>query len=100
MHKDLILTIIHVSLRINHLAVFRICGPKLILLTLNSHLMNRLCIYPKDISIITGKGQRWSQRLLKNIKFVLKKEEHQLVTQKEFAEYMGIDHNLVISVCR
>lgn len=62
--------------------------------------MNRLCIYPKDVSIITGKGQRWSQRLLKNIKFALNKGEHQLVTIKEFADYMGIDIQLIAAVCK
>ncbi|KQS31734.1 hypothetical protein [Pedobacter sp. Leaf194] len=62
--------------------------------------MNRLCIYPKDISAVTGKGQRYAQRLLKNIRFALKKEEHQFVTIKEFADYTGIDLNLLNSLCR
>ncbi|RZK53670.1 MAG: hypothetical protein EOO91_17240 [Pedobacter sp.] len=62
--------------------------------------MNRLCIYAKDVSIITGKGQRWSQRLLKNIKFALNKNEQQFVTVKEFAEYMGIELDLVIASCK
>ncbi|RYE52954.1 MAG: hypothetical protein EOP48_15385 [Sphingobacteriales bacterium] len=62
--------------------------------------MNRLCIYPKDVSIITGKGQRWSQRLLKAIRYAFNKDDHQLVSVKEFAEYTGIDLQLVMSVCK
>lgn len=62
--------------------------------------MNRLCIYPKDVSIITGKGQRWSQRLLQHIRLVLNKEEHQYVSVKEFADYMGIELTMVMSVCK
>jgi hypothetical protein len=62
--------------------------------------MKRLCIYPKDVSIITGKGQRWSQRLLKNIKFALNKTQHQPVTIKEFSDYMGIELTLVSAVCK
>ena len=62
--------------------------------------MNRLCIYAKDISNITGKGQRYAQRLLKNIRFVLNKSEHQFVTVKEFAEYTGIDLGLITTVCK
>lgn len=62
--------------------------------------MNRLCIYPKDISIITGKGQRWSQRLLRNIRFALNKNEHQCVSIKEFSDYMGIELHLVTAVCK
>ncbi|WP_225871245.1 hypothetical protein [Pedobacter cryotolerans] len=62
--------------------------------------MNRLCIYPKDVSIITGKGLRWSQRLLRNIKFALNKSEHQYVTISEFADYMGIELHLIVAVCK
>ncbi len=62
--------------------------------------MNRLCIYAKDVSLITGKGQRWSQRLLKNIKFALNKDEHQFVTINEFSEYMGIELQLITAVCK
>ncbi|RZJ17278.1 MAG: hypothetical protein EON51_17905 [Acinetobacter sp.] len=62
--------------------------------------MNRLCIYAKDVSIITGKGQRWSQRLLRDIKFALNKSEQQFVTIKEFSDYMGIELHLVAAVCK
>lgn len=62
--------------------------------------MNRLFIYPKDVSAITGKGQRWSQRLLRDIRFAMNKGDHQLVTIKEFSDYMGIELHLVAAVCK
>lgn len=52
--------------------------------------MKRIAIYPKDIMIITGKGERYSRELLRSIKNQLKKEKHQIVTFEEFYAYMGI----------
>ena len=60
----------------------------------------RLCIYAKDISLITGKGLRSSQKLLKNIRFVHQKEAHQLVTVQDFADYTGIPLELILKVVR
>ena len=60
---------------------------------------NRLCIYAKDISIITGKGIRTSQRLLREIKNKLNKQNHQFVSLKEFSDYTGIDFELVTKSC-
>ena len=60
---------------------------------------NRLCIYAKDISVITGKGIRSSQKMLREIKNKLNKETHQYVSVKEFAEYTGIDLELVTKSC-
>ncbi|MFN0292546.1 hypothetical protein [Pedobacter helvus] len=60
---------------------------------------SRLCIYAKDISIITGKGIRSSQKLLKEIKTKLNKQSHQYVSLKEFAEYTGIEFELVTKSC-
>ncbi|RYF26324.1 MAG: hypothetical protein EOO42_01785 [Flavobacteriales bacterium] len=59
----------------------------------------RLCIYAKDISIITGKGIRSSQKLLREIKSKLNKQNHQYVSLKEFAEYTGIELELVVKSC-
>ncbi|NJM80404.1 MAG: hypothetical protein HC854_13760 [Flavobacterium sp.] len=55
--------------------------------------MNRICIYPKDIQIITGKSERQSRNIIVNIKRKLNKEKHQVVTFQEFCEYMGIEIN-------
>ena len=51
--------------------------------------MKRIAIYPKDIMIITGKSERYSRELLRNIKNQLNKEKHQIVTFAEFSSYMG-----------
>ena len=39
--------------------------------------------------IITGKSERYSRELLRNIKNQLNKEKHQIVTFAEFSSYMG-----------
>lgn len=50
----------------------------------------RLFIYPKDIQIITGKGERYSRSCYKKIKDHYKKEDHHLITVEELANYYGI----------
>ena len=62
--------------------------------------LTRLCIYPKDIQIITGKSERYSRDLIQKIKKYFNKEEHQLVTFQEFCEYMGIPMEQVQAVIR
>ncbi len=51
----------------------------------------RLIILPHDVSVITGKSERSSQRLLKDIHCALGKQSHQPVSVVEFADYMGLD---------
>jgi hypothetical protein len=53
--------------------------------------MERICIYPKDVQIVTGKSERWGRDVLRKIKKQFSKEEHQLVTVDEFCNYMGLD---------
>ncbi|RXJ49780.1 hypothetical protein [Gelidibacter gilvus] len=57
--------------------------------------LRRICIYPKEIQRITGRSERHSRRLLKEIKVHLGKSSNQLVTTGEFAQYTGIDEDLV-----
>ena len=57
--------------------------------------MNRLCIYPKDIQIITGRSERYGRNLIKKIKEHLKKQQHQVVTVEEFCQYMGLQLDVV-----
>lgn len=52
--------------------------------------MNRICIYPKDIQVITGKSERQSRNIIAKIRKVQNKEKHQSVTVDEFCEYMGL----------
>jgi hypothetical protein len=53
--------------------------------------MERLCIYPKDVQIVTGKSERWGRDVIKKIKTQFSKQDHQLVTIDEFCNYMGFD---------
>jgi len=53
--------------------------------------MQKLFIYPKDIMILTGKSERAARRLITEIKKVLKKEKHQMVTYDELCQYLGIE---------
>lgn len=55
--------------------------------------MKRICIYPKDVMQITGKSERQSRQIIANIKKKYNKEKHQIVTFREFYEFMGIDEN-------
>ncbi|WP_234110714.1 hypothetical protein [Chryseobacterium sp. R2A-55] len=60
----------------------------------------RLCIYPKDIQLITGKSERYSRELIHKIKKHLNKPEHQVLTFQEFCTYMGIPHESVKEIIR
>lgn len=53
--------------------------------------MKRICIYPKDVQVITGKSERYGRDIIKKIKEDLNKQKHQLVTVEEFCEFMGIE---------
>jgi hypothetical protein len=52
--------------------------------------MNRLCIYPKDIMIITGRSDKYGRNLIKKIKAHFNKQQHQVVSIEEFCQYMGL----------
>jgi hypothetical protein len=52
--------------------------------------MKRIVIYTKDIMVITGKSERYSRIILNKIRIQLNKKEHQLITLKEFSDYIGI----------
>lgn len=51
----------------------------------------RICIFPKDIQLITGRSARYGSKVINDIKTKLKKEPHQFVTIHEFAEHSGLD---------
>ncbi|MDX1828896.1 MAG: hypothetical protein R3342_05040 [Lutibacter sp.] len=55
----------------------------------------RACIYPKDIQCITGRSERYGRKLLNKIKLHFGKEPHQFITSEEFAEYSGINIEIV-----
>ncbi len=60
--------------------------------------MNRIVIYPQDVALITGRSDRYGRMIIKRIKEALRKEDHHLVTIKEFSEYTGIDISLIEAV--
>ncbi len=53
-------------------------------------LNNRICIYPKDVMLITGKSERYGRKLLEKIKTKYLKEDHQFVTIDEFCSFTGL----------
>jgi len=61
--------------------------------------MKRVCVYPKDVSTLTGKSVRNAQRILQDLKFLLKKEKNQFITIAEFAAYSGIELAIIEKVC-
>jgi hypothetical protein len=62
--------------------------------------MVRVCIYPKDVQIVTGKSERWGRAIIKKIKSNLNKQHHQLITIDEFCIYMGLDKPTVKQMLR
>ncbi len=57
--------------------------------------MERVCIYPKDVQIVTGKSERWGREVIKKIKSHLSKLPHQLVSIDEFCHYTGLSESAV-----
>ena len=54
-------------------------------------IKKRICIYPQDVQLITGKSERYGRKIIKTIKDKLHKQKHQLVTIEEFCDYMGLE---------
>lgn len=50
----------------------------------------RICIYPKDVMLVTGKSERYCRALLQKIKQRLGKEHDQFITIDEFCTYSGL----------
>ena len=62
--------------------------------------MERICIYPKDVQVVTGKSERWGREIIKKIKTQFSKQDHQLVTIDEFCIYLGLDSSTVRQLLR
>lgn len=62
--------------------------------------MERICIYPKDVQVVTGKSERWGREIIKKIKTQFSKQDHQLVTIDEFCTYLGLDSSSVRQLLR
>lgn len=62
--------------------------------------MERICIYPKDIQLVTGKSERYGRDLIRKIKQKISKPGHQLVTIEEFCNYVGLNQEVVVQKLR
>ena len=51
------------------------------------------------MALITGKGIKTAQKMLRDIRIVYQKKDHQFITLKEFSEYTGIELEEVRKVC-
>lgn len=53
-------------------------------------VFQRIVAFPKDIQIITGKGERYARSTYVKIKAHYNKLDHQLLTLDELASYYGL----------
>ena len=60
--------------------------------------MKQLCIYPHDIAQILGKSISHARSLVRLIKSVHDKNNHQPVTIREFSEFMDIPYEDVFNM--
>mgnify|MGYP001798540458 CR=1 FL=1 len=58
-------------------------------------MMQRICIYSKDICWITGKSERYAREILRDIRLLHKKKKHQLITISEACDYLGLPYDQV-----
>ena len=72
---------IDVNFNIIHLSFIEVM---LIITEMKNNELQRMVIYPKDVSIITGKGYRQSLRLLNRAKQIIGKEKKDFLTFDEF----------------
>jgi hypothetical protein len=57
----------------------------------------RMVIYTKDVQRITGKCPRSCQTILRNVRLKFNKQPYQLVTLREFCEYMNLKEDELIT---
>ena len=60
--------------------------------------MHRVCIYSQDIVWLTGRSERYARDVIKDIKLLHGKERRQLVTIKEFCDYMGLPYDEIFAM--
>ena len=57
--------------------------------------MKRICIYPADVRLLTGRSETYSRKLLRKIRTDLCKKPGQLVSLQEFCDYTGLSQKEV-----
>lgn len=55
----------------------------------------RIVIYPKDIMLLTGKSYRYALDLNKEMRTYFKKQKHHFLTIYEFAQYIGVNPEVI-----
>lgn len=55
----------------------------------------RICIYAKDIQILTGKSERYARKVISQVRQFYSKDRNQLITIKEFCGFMNLDEQEV-----
>jgi len=53
-------------------------------------VIQRIFAYPKDIQMLSGKGERYARSCYRKIKKHYNLQPHQLVTMAELAQYFGL----------
>lgn len=52
--------------------------------------MNRICIYTKDVQIITGKSDKTARAIINKIRKNNNKQKDQPITVQELATFLGV----------
>lgn len=60
--------------------------------------IKRVCIYPKDVQLITGKSERYGRLLLRRIRKHSSKKPYSMVSIVEFCEYTELDIEQVMQL--
>lgn len=55
----------------------------------------RICIYPNDVEVLTGKGARYCRNLLNELRASLGKQPNQLITCCELGAYLNLDPEVI-----
>ncbi|HAD96581.1 MAG TPA: hypothetical protein DCG19_04190 [Cryomorphaceae bacterium] len=58
----------------------------------------RICIYPKDIQLVTGRSERYARSYYRQLKDALAKEDHQFITVEEFCAYADLPVDQVMAI--
>lgn len=60
--------------------------------------MIRIVIYPSDIMALTNKSNSYARKEIQRIKKALNKQNHHMLTIKEYCEYYAFDINEVTAL--
>lgn len=62
--------------------------------------MERICIYPKDVQIVTGRSETYGRSLIRQIKKKLSKSKHQFVSIDEFCNHTGLEKTSILATLK